>query len=342
MSLTLFELEAKARSVLAEPSFAYISGGAGQERTLRANTEAWGQRSLRPRLMQSMDGFSTGVRVPGLSLQFPCLIAPMAVQRLACPEGEAAMARAAASQGAGFVLSCQTSVPPEQAAAGAFWFQLYLQPDPQATRALAARALAAGAVAFVVTVDAPVNGVRNREIASGFRLPEDVRQVMFHDLPTPPVAGIEGLLARAPVWADLAALCAESPVPVLAKGVMTAEDATLAIGAGCVGVIVSNHGGRVLDGLPATAEVLPAIRAALPDVPVLVDGGIRSGEDILVALALGADAALLGRPAYYALACEGAQGVAACLRRLRDEFTVAMSLMGRRTVAEIGPDCLFT
>lgn len=342
MSPTLSDLEAEARAGLPDPAFAYIAGGAGRERTLRANVEAWGQRLLRPSLMRSMAGFSTVTVVPGMTLHFPCLVAPMAFQRLACAEGEAAMAQAAASQGAGFVLSCQTSVAPEQAAVGPFWFQLYLQPDPRETRALAARALAAGAVALVVTVDAPLNGVRNRELAAGFRLPDGIRPVMLDALPPAPHAGIEELLARAPVWDDLAALCAESPVPVLAKGVLTPDDATRAMQAGCAGVIVSNHGGRVLDGLPPTARVLPAIRAALPGVPVLVDGGIRSGEDMLVALALGADAVLLGRPAFYALALDGAAGAAACLRRLHDEFAVAMGLMGRRTVAEIGPDCLFT
>ncbi|MFP1645046.1 alpha-hydroxy acid oxidase [Pontitalea aquivivens] len=338
----LHDLEAAAAQCLPAPAFAYVAGGAGRERTLRANELAWGDHALRPRLMADMAGFSTATALAGLQLDFPCLVAPMAFQRLACAEGEAAMAQAAAAQGAGFVLSCQTSVPPEDATVAPFWFQLYLQPDPAATRALAARALAAGAAALVVTVDAPLNGVRNREIAAGFRLPEGIRPVMLDALPAPAPAGIAGLLARAPVWKDLAALCAESPVPVLAKGVMTPEDATRAVQAGCAGVIVSNHGGRVLDGLPPTARVLPAIRAALPGVPMLVDGGIRSGEDMLVALALGADAVLLGRPAFYALAIDGAAGVAACLRRLRDEFAVAMGLMGRRTLAGIGPDCLFT
>jgi 4-hydroxymandelate oxidase len=326
-------------------AFAYVAGGAGAEVTLRRNASAWADVAVRPRVMRDMAGFSTACALPGLELQFPCLIAPMAYQRLAHAEGEAAMALAAAAQGAGMVLSCQTSVPPEQVAVAPFWFQLYLQPDPAVTRALAARALAAGATALVVTVDAPLNGIRNREIAAGFSLPAGIRPVMLDALPpVPPPEGdpIAGLLARAPGWADLAALCAESPVPVLAKGVLTPEDAVLAMRAGCAGVIVSNHGGRVLDGLPATALALPAIRAAVPGVPVLVDGGIRSGDDMLRALALGADAVLVGRPAFYALALGGAAQVSACLRRLRDEFAVAMGLMGLRSVVEIGPECLFT
>ena len=326
-------------------AFAYVAGGAGAEVTLRRNAAAWADVVLRPRVMREMSGFSTACTLPGLDLAFPCLIAPMAFQRLAHPDGEAAIALAAAAQGVGMVLSCQTSVAPDEVAVAPFWFQLYLQPDPAATRALAARALAAGATALVVTLDAPLNGIRNREIAAGFALPDDVRPVMLDALPpVPPPEGdaIAGLLARAPTWADLAELCAESPVPVLAKGVLTPEDATLAIEAGCAGLIVSNHGGRVLDGLPATAHALPAIRAALPGVPVLVDGGIRSGDDMLRALALGADAVLVGRPAFYALAIGGAAQVSTCLRRLRDEFAVAMGLMGIRSVAEINSDCLFT
>ncbi|MBL4929741.1 alpha-hydroxy acid oxidase [Fuscibacter oryzae] len=341
----LDEYEALAAGAMDPAAFAYVAGGAGAEVTLRRNATSWADVVLRPRLMRDMAGFSTTCALPGLDLAFPCLVAPMAYQRLAHAEGEAAMARAAAAQGAGIVLSCQTSVDPEQVVVAPFWFQLYLQPDPAATRALAARALACGAAALVVTLDAPLNGIRNREIAAGFALPRGIRPVMLDALPpVPPPEGdpIAGLLARAPTWADLAALCAESPVPVLAKGVLTPEDALLAMQAGCAGVIVSNHGARVLDGLPATAHALPAIRAALPGVPVLADGGIRSGDDMLRALALGADAVLLGRPAFYALALGGAAQVSTCLRRLRDEFAVAMGLMGLRSVDEIGPECLFT
>lgn len=341
----LDDYEALAAAAMDPAAFAYVAGGAGAEVTLRRNTSAWADVVLRPRLMRDMTGFSTACSLPGLDLAFPCLIAPMAYQRLAHADGEAAMALAAAALGAGLVLSCQTSVAPEQVAVAPFWFQLYLQPDPATTRALAARALAAGASALVVTLDAPLNGIRNREIAAGFTLPDGIRPVMLDALPpVAPPAGdpIAALLARAPTWDDLAELCAECPVPVLAKGVLTPEDAVRAVRAGCAGVIVSNHGGRVLDGLPATAQALPAIRAALPGVPVLVDGGIRSGNDMLRALALGADAVLVGRPAFYALALGGAAQVSTCLRRLRDEFAVAMGLMGLPTVDEINSECLFT
>jgi 4-hydroxymandelate oxidase len=256
------------------------------------------------------------------------------------------MRMAAAAQGIGMVLSCQTSVAPEDLpqAPGPVWFQLYLQPDPQATRAMAARALAAGAEALVVSIDAPINGLRNREIRAGFRLPEGVEAVMMPPLSQQSVGEslvFDGLMALAPVWADLAALCTESPVPVLAKGVLRPGDATLAVRAGCAGIIVSNHGGRVLDGVPGAADVLPAIRALHPRLPILADGGIRQGSDIFKALALGADAVLIGRPAYYGLAVDGARGASQILRRLREEFEVTMALCGCRSPEEIGADALY-
>ncbi|MGB0659198.1 MAG: alpha-hydroxy acid oxidase [Mangrovicoccus sp.] len=343
MSLPLRDFEALAEAAMEPSAFAYVAGAAGQELTARRNLEAWAELPLRPKSMRDLSGLTTACDLLGLRLDAPLLVAPMAYQRLATPEGERAMALAAAAQGVGFVLSCQSSVAPEEAAVAPFWFQLYLQRDPAHSRALAARALAAGATALVVTVDAPVNGIRDREIKAGFSLPQDVRPVMLDALGIPAAQGtLEELLSAAPDWQDLAALCAESPVPVIAKGVMTAEDAQAALAAGCAAVILSNHGGRVLDGLPATAEVLPQIRAALPEAVLLVDGGIRTGQDMLRALALGADAVLLGRPAYFALAAGGAQGASACLRRLRDEFTIAMALCGARHPGEIGPDCLYT
>ncbi len=346
--LTLADFETEAEARLPPDIFAYLAGGAGDERSLRANTAAWARIGLMPRHLRPVAGGSAAVSLLGQRLAFPALVAPMAFQRLACPEGERGMARAAAAQGIGMVLSCQTSVAPEALATipGPRWFQLYLRPDGSETRALAARALAAGASVLVVTVDAPLNGLRDREQRAGFALPADVRPVMLDALPpAPPLPEGESLvfdrlMALAPGWQDLARLCAESPVPVLAKGVLCPADAQAAVAAGCAGVIVSNHGGRVLDDTPAPASVLSAIRAALPDRPVLVDGGIRRGGDIFKALALGADAVLLGRPALWGLAVGGAAGASQVLRRLRDEFEVTMALCGCATRAEIGPDRL--
>ncbi|WP_330628287.1 alpha-hydroxy acid oxidase [Thioclava sp. FTW29] len=338
----LHELEDLARPVLSAPAYAYISGGAGDGAAIARNRAAWGASLLRPQIGRQIPALHCGLSLLGTPLEMPVLIAPMAYQRLAHPDGEAGMARAAAAQGAGFVLSCQSTQPAEEIAPAPFWFQIYLQPDPEATQQLALRALNAGATALVVTMDAPLNGIRNREIAAGFRLPEDLRPVMLDALPPPvpqppPAPTVAAILAQSSGWEGLAQLCARSTVPVLAKGVLTPEAARQAMACGCAGVIVSNHGGRVLEGLPATATALPAIRAALGQAPVLVDGGIRTGEDVFRARALGADAVLVGRPFFYALALEGAMGVARALRRLKDEFAVTMGLMGCARPEEIGP-----
>lgn len=346
MLLTVEDFELEARRRLPPDVFAYLAGGAGQEITLARNSAQWAEIGLLPRHMRDVAGGTAARQLLGARLAFPALVAPMAFQRLACNEGEAAMRMAAAAQGIGMVLSCQTSVAPEDLprVPGPLWFQLYLQPDPQETRALAARALAAGAEALIVTIDAPINGLRNREIRAGFRLPMGVEAVMMPPSPQPPAGEslvFDGVMALAPGWADLAALCAESPVPVLAKGVLHPDDATLAVQAGCAGVIVSNHGGRVLDEVPGAADVLPAIRAQHPRLLILADGGIRQGGDIFKALALGADAVLIGRPAFYGLAVDGARGASQVLRRLREEFEVTMALCGCRSPDEIGADALY-
>lgn len=340
--LSLSALEEAARAVLSPAAFAYISGGAGDGACARRNAEAWARLLLAPQIGRRIGALSTRCHLAGLDLAAPILVAPMAYQRLAHPEGERAVALAAAAQGLGMVLSCQTSCPLEQTAVAPFWFQLYLQPDPANTLALAEQARAAGAQALVVTMDAPLNGIRNAEIAAGFALPADVRPILLDALPGAQAAdSIAALRAQAPGWEGFAALCAHAQVPVLAKGVMTPAAAQAAMAAGAAGVIVSNHGGRVLEGLPATADVLPAIRAALPQAPVLVDGGLRSGEDVFRALALGADAVLIGRPVFHALALDGARGASTALRRLADELAVTMGLMGCEALSGITPDHLW-
>ena len=333
--LALHRYAAAARETMSGETFAYVAGGAGRGGCARRSEEAWADILLRPQTGRRVEGLDLSAALPGLAVDWPCLVAPMAHQRLAHPEGERAAALAAQAQGAGMVLSCQTSVPPEEMP-GPFWMQLYLREEARDNRALVRRAEAAGATGFVITMDAPLSGIREAEIEAGFALPDGVRPVMLDALPPePPAAGAADLLARAPGWEGLAALVAETALPVLAKGAMTPEAASAALEAGCAGVIVSNHGGRVLEGLPATARALPAIRAALPGATILVDGGVRSGEDLCRALALGADAVLVGRPVFYALSLGGAQGVSTALRRLRDEFAVAMGLMGCATVAEM-------
>ncbi len=349
--VTLADHELHARTQLDDNAWAYFSGGAADEISLRANRSAWDALPLWPRVLRPLAGGHTRVPLMGRTLAHPILLAPVAFQRLAHPDGELAMAYAAAALGAGVVLSTQASVSLESVAQavlpdpgrGPLWFQLYLQPDRGFTQALVQRAEAAGYEALVLTVDAPTSGVRDRERRAGFRLPPGVGPVNLAGLqaPTsPPLspgqsALFDGLLHHAPTWDDIAWLQSITRLPVLLKGVLHPADAHQAVSVGAAGLIVSNHGGRTLDTAPATATALPRVVQAVGGaVPVLVDGGIRRGTDVLKAMALGASAVLVGRPAVWGLANAGAAGVAHVLRLLRDELEVAMALTGCSTLAE--------
>jgi len=347
-ALTLADHARIARERLTPEAWAYFSGGAGDEHTLRDNEAAWQRWSLWPRVLRDLRGLDTACKLLGHRLQTPVMLAPVAYQRMAHPDGELASAMAAAAQGAGMVLSTQSSVPVEQVAAafrqepgaGPLWFQLYAQPDAGHTRELVQRAEAAGCTAIVLTVDAPLQGVRDRERRAGFRLPPDVRAV---HLPggLPASGGVDVLLDTAARWDGLDGLLGLTRLPVLLKGVLHPADAAQAVRAGAAGLIVSNHGGRTLDTAVSTAWALPRVADAVAGaVPLLVDGGVRRGTDILKARALGADAVLLGRPQVHALATAGALGVAQMLRLLRDELTAAMALCGCRTLADIDSELI--
>ena len=355
--VTLADHEQHARTQLDDNAWAYFSGGAADEISLRANRTAWDALPLWPRVLRPLAGGHTRVPLLGRTLAHPILLAPVAFQRLAHPDGELAMAYAAAALGAGVVLSTQASVSVESVAQavlpdpgrGPLWFQLYLQPDRGFTQALVQRAEAAGYEALVLTVDAPTSGVRDRERRAGFRLPSGVGPVNLAGLQTPaspPLspgqsALFDGLLHHAPTWDDIAWLQSITRLPVLLKGVLHPADARQAVSVGAAGLIVSNHGGRTLDTAPATATALPRVVQAVGGaVPVLVDGGIRRGTDVLKAMALGASAVLVGRPAVWGLANAGAAGVAHVLRLLRDELEVAMALTGCATLAEATPALL--
>ncbi len=343
-----------AQAALPEAAWAYFSGGAGDELTLRRNAAAWQAWGLAPRVLRDLRGGHTRSQWLGREWPMPLLVAPMAMQRWAHADGEAGMALAAAAQGCGMVLSHQSSTPLQdvahlvvaEAGRGPLWFQLYWMSDRGALRGLIAQVEAAGFEALVLTVDAPVNGVRDRERRHGLPQAEGVRPAHW---PTPPVPSGEGLCGgvaeAAPTWADVQWLMAQTRLPVLLKGITHPLDAREALAVGAAGVIVSNHGGRVLDTLPATAELLPrvaeAVRAQRQDALVLVDGGIRRGTDLFKALALGADAALVGRPALYGLAHAGARGAAHVLRLLRDEFEATLALTGCASVQHIHPDHLW-
>nr|WP_296340205.1 alpha-hydroxy acid oxidase [uncultured Acidovorax sp.] len=355
--VTLADHELHARTQLDDNAWAYFSGGAADEISLRANRSAWDALPLWPRVLRPLAGGHTRVPLLGRTLAHPILLAPVAFQRMAHPDGELAMAYAAAALGAGVVLSTQASVSLESVAQavlpdpgrGPLWFQLYLQPDRGFTQALVQRAEAAGYEALVLTVDAPTSGVRDRERRAGFRLPPGVGPVNLTGLQVPAPSALspgqsalfDGLLHHAPTWDDIAWLQSITRLPVLLKGVLHPADARQAVSVGAAGLIVSNHGGRTLDTAPATATALPRVVQAVGGaVPVLVDGGIRRGTDVLKAMALGASAVLVGRPAVWGLANAGAAGVAHVLRLLRDELEVAMALTGCATLAEATPALL--
>ena len=346
------DYEARARELLDANAWAYFAGGAADEITLRANREAWSAAWLQPRVLRPLAHGHTRVELLGRTLAHPLLLAPVAFQRLAHPQGEIGSALAASAQGAGLVLSTQSSTPLEDVACavrddaqrGPLWFQLYLQGDRGFDLALVRRAEAAGFEALVLTVDAPVHGARDRERRAGFRLPAGVSAVNLHGAPPLPTGGelCGGLLQGAPRWDDVAWLRSQTRLPLLLKGVLHPDDARLAMAQGVDGLIVSNHGGRTLDTTLPTAWALPRIADAVgAQLPLLVDGGIRRGTDVLKALALGARAVLIGRPYVHALAVAGARGVAHALRLLRDELEIAMALSGCATLADASRELLF-
>ncbi|HEX6993266.1 MAG TPA: alpha-hydroxy acid oxidase [Gammaproteobacteria bacterium] len=347
------DYEAFARPRMTPAAFAYVSGGAADELTVRENVEAFRRLKLRTRVLRDVDGGDTRLELLGHELPYPILLAPVALQKLAHPEGELATALAAAAMRAPMIVSAEASVPLEDIAARAgqhtvLWMQLYLHGDRGFFRELVARVEAAGYRALVVTVDAPVSGARNREQRAEFALPPGIEAVNLRGSSAAtgsvaragesPVFG-SGILAGAPTWKDIEWLRSITTLPVLVKGIMTPGDAATATSVGVAGVVVSNHGGRTLDTQPATIDVLESIAHAVDGrLPLLVDGGVRRGTDVLKALALGARAVLVGRPYVYALAAAGASGVAHVLHILRTELEMAMVLTGCRRLADIVPE----
>ena len=337
-------------------TLAHVDGGAADEHTLRDNRRAWAELPLWPQVLRSLAHGHAGTTLLGRCMALPVLLAPVAHQRLAHPEGELGSALAAAAQGAGFVLGTLSSVPLETVAAavrdepgrGPLWFQLYWLHDRGFMRELLARVESAGFEAIVLTVDAPTSGARDRERRAGFQVPAGLQVHLAGLGPRPPLdlsadrsPLFDDLLCHAPTWADIDVLRGLTRLPIVLKGVMRGDDARRAVAAGVEALVVSNHGGRTLDTAVTSARALPrVVDAVAGQVPVLVDGGIRRGTDVLKALALGADAVLVGRPQVHALAVAGARGVAHMLRLLRDELEIAMALCGCATLGDIGPSLL--
>ena len=340
--VNVHEYERVAEERLDAGAFGYFAGGAGDEWTLRENRAAFERWTLRPRVLVDVSSVSTATTVLGTAISLPVLVAPVAFQRIAHPDGEIATARAAAAAGTIMCLSTVATAAPAElttAAPGApRWFQVYVFKDRGITRALIDRAVEAGFSALVLTVDTPYLGRRERDLRTGFHVPPETRVPAWEAAVGPGVGGtpqeLFALCASDLSWRDLEALAADSPIPVLAKGILTAEDARLAAEHGAAAVVVSNHGARQLDGVPAALDALPEVAEAV-DVEVLMDGGVRRGSDAVKALALGARAVLVGRPVIWGLAARGEEGVRHVLELLRAEVELALALLGRSSPGEV-------
>ncbi|MCW1923206.1 alpha-hydroxy-acid oxidizing protein [Luteolibacter arcticus] len=340
--VSLDDYEALARERVEESAWAYLSGGAADELTLRENRAAFERLKLSPRILRDLAGANTRLELFGRSYAHPVFIAPTAFHRLFHPDGERATVLGASVMEACLTVSTSAGIPLEDISKAATvppWFQLYVQADRGFTAELVKRVEAGGYAALVVTADAPLSGLRNREQRAGFRLPPGIEAVNLRGMKSLPLAeGVFGtpLLETAPTWKDLAWLRSLTSLPVILKGVLDPEDARIAVAEGFSGIVVSNHGGRTLDTVPAAIEVLPKIAEAVAwQLPILLDSGIRRGTDILKALALGASAVMVGRPVLHGLAVAGATGVAHVLKILRTELEIAMALTGRATLSSI-------
>jgi 4-hydroxymandelate oxidase len=343
--LTVEDFEELARERMERTAYDYYAGGAGPEWTLAENRRAFDRWVLRPRVLVDVANVELATTVLGERWPFPIGLAPTAFHKLAHQDGELATARAAAGLGATMVLSTVSTVRLEDVAAvgGPRWFQLYVFKDRAVTEQLVRRAEAAGYTALAVTVDVPFVGRRYRDERNAFTLPPGITLANLADMGLPDSSG-SALFAfflqqgdAALSWKDLEWLRSLTSMRVLVKGVLTAEDARLAVEAGVDGIVVSNHGGRQLDGVPASLDALPEVVEAVDGrVEVLVDGGIRRGTDVLKALALGAKAVFLGRPYLWGLALDGQEGVTAVLSLVRDELSHAMALCGCPSIEAIG------
>ena len=350
------EWEQKASETLAQGPFDYVAGGAGSEATVRANREAFERRRLRPRMLAGHTKRELSIEVLGLRSAAPFLLGPVGVLSIVHPEAELGVARASKATGVPMVLSSAASTPLEDVAAelgeAQRWFQLYWWADRELAGSLVDRAGDAGYGAIVVTLDTLTLGWRDRDLRNGY-LPflqgEGLAQ-FFSDplfrarLDAPPEEDLQtaSLMALAAfpnlglTWSDLDWLRGRTDLPLLVKGVLTAEDARIALEHGVDGIVVSNHGGRQVDGAVASLDALVEVRDATgPDATVLMDGGIRRGADVLKALALGADGVLLGRLYAYGLAVGGAAGVEAVIRQLAAELDLTLALSGHRSVREL-------
>jgi 4-hydroxymandelate oxidase len=350
---TLDDFERLAPTKMSLPALEYVAGGAGAGFTAAENRHAFNRIKINQRVMVDVSRIDTRLRLLRREHAFPILLAPAAYHKLVHPEGELETVRGADLSEATFVAASFSTVTYEEIrhlARQPLWFQLYVQTDRGFTKELVQRILAAGCEAICVCVDVPVNGPRDRELRAGFQLPAGIERANLAKLGSKIAGGSHrpsgrniyaATRASDVTWKDIEWLRSFINVPLLLKGVLNAADASAAADLGCEGIIVSNHGGRSLDTVPATIDVLPAIAKRVGKrVPVILDGGVRRGIDVFKALALGASAVMIGRPYLYGLAAGGALGVARVVEILRTELEMTMGLAGCTSLSKITPDFL--
>lgn len=351
--VNLFEFAHLARERLSQMAYEYIAGGAADEITLRRNRESFRRILLKPRVLRDVSHLDTRLELLGQTFDFPILLAPTAYHKLVHPQGELATAQGAGAGSTTLVVSSFSTVSIEdigRSAPGRLWFQLYVQPDRAFTRDLVQRAEAAGCQALCITVDTPVAGTRDRERRVQFNLPPGVETENLKPLlaKLPSTAHLSErdiysvVLDPTLTWDTIAWIRSFAKVPVVLKGILTPEDARLAVEQGADAVLVSNHGGRNLDTTPATIEALSGVVEAVDGrIPVLLDGGVRRGTDVVKALTRGAQAVLIGRPYLWGLAVGGANGVRQVVEMLRTEFEAAMALCGTTSLKQIDHSVLW-
>jgi L-lactate dehydrogenase (cytochrome) len=355
------ELEERATAAMEPRAAGYVGAGAGSEDTMRANAEAFRQRRIVPRMLRDVSARDLSTTVLGTAMPAPLLLAPIGVQKVVHPDGELATARAAAAVGVPMIASTASHFSLEEiAAAGGEaprWFQLYWPNDPGLTRSFVERAEAAGYGAIVLTVDTFIPGWKPRDLQqawlpflNGMGVANYFQDPVFRaalektpeEDPGMATGHFLGVQANPSLsWDDLGTLREMTSLPIVVKGIQHADDAREAVRRGLDGIVVSNHGGRQVDGAVASLEALPAIAEAVGgELAVLFDSGVRGGADVLKALALGTDAVCLGRPYLWGLALGGQAGVEAVLRMVLAELDLTMALCGLTRIEAVGPELL--
>ena len=336
--INLFDFEKMAEGKMTKMAYEFVASGAADEFTVKWNREALDRLKIQTRVLNDVTKLDTKVSLFGMEMPYPIMIAPTAFHRLMHPEGELATARGAAAASTTYVVSSFTTTPIEEIAKVAtkpLWFQLYVVDDRNFVKDLVQKVEAQGCRALCVTVDTPVSGSRDRQRKAKFKLPDDLKPPYMIDTAFAS-KGQALAFKKSLTWDDIEWLRSLTKLPVLLKGILNPDDAEKAIQVGASGIMVSNHSGRNLDTVPATIEVLPQIvKRVNKRIPVLMDGGIRRGTDVLKAMALGASAVLVGKPICFGLACGGSEGVAKVLTILQKEFEFAMALSGRSSIKSI-------